>query len=219
MTRTVIVIAKAPIAGRVKTRLCPPCSPEQAAHLAEAALVDTLVAVRGVRGARRVLALDGEPGSWLPSGFEVVRQRGDGLGQRLAHAFEDVGSGGLLIGMDTPQVTTAALEGAFHALRRAGAVLGPSPDGGWWAIGLHEARPAAFTGVPMSTSITHRAQHFRLRALGLHVTSLPAVRDVDDFDDAIAVAESAPGTRFAGVVRSITGSLERTATPASRAGP
>jgi len=97
MTAALVVIAKAPLPGRSKTRLCPPCTPHEAAALAEAALRDTLAAVLAapVR-ARRVLVLDGEPGRWLPAGIEVIAQRGDGLGARLAAAFADVGGSAFL---------------------------------------------------------------------------------------------------------------------------
>ena len=84
------MIAKEPVAGRVKTRLCPPCTPEQAARLARAALEDTLAACdRAAGGARRVLVLDGRPGAWLPPGWDVLPQRGGDLAERLAAAFED----------------------------------------------------------------------------------------------------------------------------------
>src|SRR5690606_16843936 len=75
MSTTLLVIAKAPVPGRVKTRLTPPFSPVEAAALAEAALCDTLDVVCATPAARRVLALEGEPGPWLPPGMEVVRQR------------------------------------------------------------------------------------------------------------------------------------------------
>lgn len=206
---TLIVLAKAPVAGRVKTRLCPPCDPEQAAVLAEAALVDTLQAVAATQGTRRMLVLDGAPGPWLPPGFEVIPQRGDGLDERLAHAFEDVGTGGLLVGMDTPQLTPARLTTSLRALRTPGvdAVLGPSVDGGWWGIGLRAPDPAVFLGVPMSTSRTGAAQQARLRALGLRVAPLPCLRDVDHFDDALAVANAAPAGRFAATLRPMLASL------------
>ncbi len=97
-----LVIAKAPVAGRSKTRLSPPCSPEEAAWLAEAALACTLQAVALTPASRRVLVLDGEPGAWMPDGFQVLPQRGAGLDERLAAAFEDAGAPSLLIGMDTP---------------------------------------------------------------------------------------------------------------------
>jgi rSAM/selenodomain-associated transferase 1 len=206
---TVIVLAKSPVPGRVKTRLCPPCDPEEAARLAEAALVDTLTAVAATPCHRRVLALDGAPGPWLPAGFEVIPQRGDGLDERLAHAFTDVGSGGLLIGMDTPQLTPAPLTASLRALDapEVDAVLGASVDGGWWCIGLRAPDPAVFHGVPMSTPHTGVSQRARLRALGLRTRALPVMRDVDDFGDAAAVARAAPATRFATTLRPMLHSL------------
>ncbi|MGB7806486.1 MAG: DUF2064 domain-containing protein, partial [Actinomycetota bacterium] len=100
-----VIIAKAPIPGRSKTRLCPPCTPLEAARIAEAALVDTIAVAMATPGVRPILALDGEPGSWLPPALEVIPQRGDGLDERLASAFDDVGGPALLVGMDTPQLT------------------------------------------------------------------------------------------------------------------
>jgi uncharacterized protein len=194
---SLIVIAKAPRAGHSKTRLCPPCTPRQAAALARAALADTLQAARATPAARHVLVLDGEAGDWLPPGFELVQQSGHGLDERLAHAFADVGGPALLIGMDTPQVTPRDLAAALAQLAGADAVLGPAPDGGYWAIGLREPDPRAFLGVPMSTTRTCRAQRARLARLGLRVRELPALRDVDVIADAHAVAALAPGGRFA----------------------
>lgn len=202
---TVMVLAKAPVPGRVKTRLCPPCDAEQAARLAEAALVDTLRAVAATRCERRVLVLDGAPGPWLPLGFEVVPQRGDGLDERLAHAYTDVGAGGLLIGMDTPQVSPVRLTASLHALGAPGvdAVLGMAVDGGWWGVGLRAPDPAVFVGVPMSTPHTGAAQRRRMQQLRLRTGALPIMRDVDDFDDALAVARTAPCSRFAATLRPI----------------
>ncbi|NEA82606.1 glycosyltransferase, partial [Actinospica acidiphila] len=76
---TLLVIAKEPRPGRVKTRLTPPFTPEEAAALAEAALADTLDAVARTPARRRVLVLDGSPGPWLPAGVEVVPQCAGGL--------------------------------------------------------------------------------------------------------------------------------------------
>jgi uncharacterized protein len=208
---TVIVLAKAPVAGRVKTRLCPPCDPGDAARLAEAALVDTLRAVAATPCRRRVLVLDGASGPWLPAGFEVVPQRGNGLAERLANAFGDVGGGGLLIGMDTPQLTPAQLTASLRALAdgRVDAVLGPAVDGGWWGIGLRAPDPAVFLGVPMSTPSTGAAQRTRLGRLGLRTRALPALRDVDDFSDAITVAREAPHGSFATTLRTMLPRLKR----------
>jgi uncharacterized protein len=199
MSPALVVIAKSPRAGYSKTRLCPPCTPRQAARLARAALADTLDAVRATQASRHLLVLDGEPGDWLPDGFEVLPQRGGGLDERLANAFEDVSGPALLIGMDTPQVTPRDLGDALTRLAEPAidAVLGPAPDGGYWAIGLRQPDPDVFLGVPMSSARTCRAQRARLSQLRLRVGELPAVRDVDRIADAHAVAELAPTGRFA----------------------
>lgn len=199
MPAALVVMAKAPVAGQCKTRLCPPLEPAQAATLAEAALIDTLQAVAWTPAARRVLVLDGEPGPWLPEGFELLRQRGDGLAERLAYAVSDVGESLLMVGMDTPQLTRAQLAGGLERLDdpAVDAVLGPTPDGGYWTIGLSGAHPSVFDGVPMSTSQTAAAQRARLAELNLRAVSLETLRDVDTFDDAVAVAALAPWTRFA----------------------
>jgi uncharacterized protein len=203
MSAALIVIAKAPAAGRSKTRLSPPLSLERAAQLAEAALADTLAAAAVCPAERRVIALDGPPGAWLPPGFEVIPQRGAGLDERLACAFEDVGGRALLVGMDTPQVTPALLA---DGLRRLGqhpvdAVLGPALDGGYWAIGLERPARGLFAGIPMSSDRTFLAQLARLRAAGLRVRLLPPLRDVDLIDDARAVARIAPRSCFARELR------------------
>ena len=195
---SLLVIAKAPVPGRVKTRLSPPCTPEEAAELAVAALADTLAAAMRVRrAARRVIVLDGEPGPWIPAGFEVLPQRGDGLAERLAAAFANAGGPAFLVGMDTPQVTPALLDAGLAALDRADAVFGAALDGGYWGIGLRRPDPAVFRDVPMSAATTAAVQRARLAELGLRTAVLPPLRDVDTIDDARAVAAQAPGSRFA----------------------
>lgn len=200
--RTLIVVAKEPVAGRVKTRLCPPCTPEQAAALASAALEDTLEAVGGARADRRVLVLDGRAGPWVPDGVEVVAQREGTFAERLDGAWADVLDGGegptVQIGMDTPQVTPALLDGALDRLGTEPAVLGPALDGGWWALGLHRYVPGLFAGVPMSAADTADRQAERVAAsVGTRPGRLSLLRDVDEMTDARAVAAAAPGTRFA----------------------
>jgi len=203
----VVVLAKAPVAGRVKTRLCPPLSPADAARLARAALADTLDAAVASGARRCVLALDGRPGRWLPAGVDVVHQRSGGLGARLAGALEDAWSGDarpmVLVGMDTPQLTAAMLDEAARVLTdgRADTVLGPAEDGGFWAIGVRRPAPGLFAGVPMSTARTGDAQLARAAELGHRCERLAVLRDVDVFADALAVAAQAPSTRFAGEVR------------------
>jgi uncharacterized protein len=198
-----MVVAKAPVPGRVKTRLCPPLDPVQAAELAQAALADTLAAVAACGCERKLLALEGAAGPWLPEGFEVFPQTGSGLDERLAAAWLRAGGPGLQVGMDTPQVDAGLLDSGLARLLSPGitAVLGPAADGGWWAIGLRRADPHVFRGVPMSTATTGHRQLLRLRERGHRPSLLPTLRDVDDLSDAAAVAELAPESRFARAYR------------------
>lgn len=206
MTAQVLVLAKAPVPGLVKTRLCPPCTPGQAARIAAAALADTLDAATGT-AARTVLALDGRMAA--PAGVAVVPQRGGGLGSRIAAAFADATGGVrgplLQIGMDTPQVTADLLEECMSTLDSGlDAVLGPAVDGGWWALGLHEPACARLLAdVPMSTPDTGRLTLRALCGTGLRVGTLPMLRDVDSWADAVAVAELAPHGRFAAAVADV----------------
>jgi uncharacterized protein len=205
----VIVIAKEPVPGRVKTRLTPPFTPAQAAALAEAALADTLAAVAGTAVARRVLALDGAPGRWLPPGFDVVSQRGAGLDERIAWALADARASSpvpvVLIGMDTPQVTPGLLAAAAGPLASgaADATFGMAEDGGFWLLGLREIDPALVLGVPMSRPDTGARQLRRLVEAGLRVLPLPALTDVDTAEEAERVAAALPDSRFAACLRTL----------------
>ena len=207
-----LVIAKEPLPGLSKTRLSPPLTPDEAASLAEAALTDTLETVAQIDALRHILVLDGLPGDWLPSGFEVVPQSDGGLDSRLAGAFASVTGPALLVGMDTPQISVELLEAAIECLREdeSDAVLGLAEDGGWWAIGLNRPSPDVFLGVPMSTDETGAAQIARLEMLGLSWAELPTLRDIDLVEDARAVALENPGLRFSRRLKEI----EATWTPA-----
>ncbi|MDX6759514.1 DUF2064 domain-containing protein [Streptomyces sp. F8] len=193
---TLLVIAKAPVAGRVKTRLTTAFTPQQAADLALASLRDTLDAVLAAPARRRVLVLDGEPGPWIPDGIDVVPQAAGGLDDRLAAAFDVADGPALLIGMDTPQVTPGLLAAGLD-FAEADAWFGPAADGGFWALGLAVPRPALLLGVPMSVAHTGAVQRQRLTNAGLAVGDLPELCDVDTPADAARVAAAAPRTRFA----------------------
>jgi glycosyltransferase A (GT-A) superfamily protein (DUF2064 family) len=193
-----LVVAKAPVPGRVKTRLCPPCTPEQAARVAAAALSDTLDAVSGTPAVRRTLLLDGRHPA--PEGWHVVAQRGEGLAHRLANGYADTarpGVASLLVGMDTPQLTPALLTGLARLLDGADAVLGPAEDGGWWALALRDPGHAgALRDVPMSTPDTAQWTVDALRGRGLRVRYGAVLRDVDTAADALAVAAGCPAGAF-----------------------
>jgi uncharacterized protein len=220
----VIVIAKEPVPGRVKTRLTPPFSPRQAAGLAAAALADTLAAAAGAPAVRHVIALDGTPGRWLPPSAPVLAQRGGGLDERIAAALDDayreLAVPVVLIGMDTPQVTPDLLAAALRPLAdgTADAVFGPAADGGFWLLGLRRPDPSLILGLPMSTAATGVTQVARLAWAGLRIHWLPLLRDVDTAADAYAVAAQAPRTRFAAALAALPAPPPSTPPPPAPAG-
>ena len=215
-----LVLAKAPEPGLVKTRLCPPLTSAQAADLAAAALLDTLAAVRRVPGGRTVVALAGRPGRAARARelagalrhLPTLAQRGPDLGRRIAAAHRDTarllpGRSVLQLGMDTPQVEPDLLGEVVAPLRRGrlDAVLGLANDGGWWALGLRDPRwAAAVADVPTSRADTGERTLRALREAGLRVGLLPQLTDVDTIADAVAVAGMAPTTRFAGAVAGLS---------------
>lgn len=212
----ILVVAKSPVAGRVKTRLGTVIGPEAAADVAAAALLDTLDAAVATVGAERChLALDGdladavrgEEVTALLTGWTITTQRGADFAARLAAAHLDAGPGPVAqIGMDTPQVCAADLAQVFTDLVDRDAVLGPADDGGWWVLGRRD--PEVVQGlaqVAMSEPTTYADTWTALETAGRSVVTTGALRDVDTVDDAEAVALGAPHTRFAQAWRALAG--------------
>lgn len=208
---TLIVLAKAPVPGRVKTRLCPPFTPEEAAELAAAALYDSLAVAAATGADHRLLVLDGEPDlelrrACLDDGFVRRPQVPGTLDVRIAAAFAEAAwidpGPALLIGMDTPQASASVLDEALAAMAAgADAAFGPAEDGGFWALGLrepsHVRTDSLLLGVPMSRPDTGAIQLRRLDDAGLYAFHLPMLRDVDTADCAYAAAALRPDTAFA----------------------
>lgn len=209
----VLITAKSPVPGQVKTRLTPPLTPEQAADLAAAALLDTVdAAVEAVGGCRHqvMVSMAGSPRDARLATLEadlngclVVQQRGADFGTRLQNAHEDAarahpGRPVVQIGMDTPQVHADDLRAAAaHLLDGSDAVLGPAEDGGWWLLGLtHPDAAAVLPTVPMSTAQTGRLTHESLERLGLRIAKMDPVVDVDTYADAVRVAAMCTDSRF-----------------------
>lgn len=218
----VLLVAKTPIAGDVKTRLCPPATAEQAAEIAAASLLDTLATVRATPGARPVVALSGEVGeatradelSAALHGTPLIGQGEGGLATRVSRTLEQVtelypGLNVLLLGMDTPQVTPAMLTGAANALSAPDidGVLGPAVDGGWWLLGLRDPghRPTldAVRDTPMSTPETGEHTVHALAEAGITLTTVAEIPDVDTIADARVVAAEIPFSRFASAVAEV----------------
>ncbi|MEO8222437.1 MAG: DUF2064 domain-containing protein [Specibacter sp.] len=200
---TIAVIAKECLPGKVKTRLSPPLTLDQAAELAQVSLSQTLSTVRKVP-ANRLLVMDGTPKACDSAGFSVVRQSAGGLDERLAAICDGVDGPLLILGMDTPQFTPELLapmladwdtnHASFHSW------LGLAHDGGYWAIALHRPDGRLIRGVPMSTPRTGSEQLLRLRRAGHTVGELGSLTDVDTYPAALQVAEQCPGTPFAHAV-------------------
>jgi glycosyltransferase A (GT-A) superfamily protein (DUF2064 family) len=204
---TVAVVAKQCIPGKVKTRLCPPLTPQHAARVAAAALDDTLDAVRRAcaGGGEPLLYLDGDEAPASAAGFGVLPQCDGPFDVRLAHLFDVCEGPTVLVGMDTPHLDPDLLARLTTAWPDdVDAWFGAATDGGFWLLGLREPTGAYVRGVPMSLDTTGARVRRRLDAAGLVTRDVPPLVDVDTIDDALAVAALAPGTRFA---REVSGSL------------
>ena len=189
----VAIMAKAPRAGEVKTRLCPPLSHAEAAELYRCFLLDKVAQVRTLAGARAVLAFtpDGERSLFggLGPGFELIGQGDGDLGRRLLRSIGallgDGYAGALAIDSDTPSLPTGFLQQAVDLVATPGidVVLGPCDDGGYYLIGMRQVWPTLFEAMPWSTAHVLPETVRRAEAQGLRVASLPTWFDVDTPED------------------------------------
>jgi uncharacterized protein len=188
------VMAKAPVAGQVKTRLTPPLTPEQAAGLNACFLRDTVVSLTDAAAAttaRWVISYMpvGEEAAFegiLPPGALLLPQCGNGFGERLLRTAEDLFACGFssvcLIDSDSPTVPTSAFIRAAKELSTLGdrVVIGPSDDGGYYLLGLNRQHKHLFENIPWSTAAVAQQTRERAKHLGLPVISLPSWYDVDE---------------------------------------
>lgn len=188
----VAVIAKECVPGRVKTRLQPAFTAEEAALIASAALTDTLRIVSGLPASRRILYWEGGPTPEEAKGWDVQYQSIGPLDERIADLFDSVSEPLLLLGMDTPHLDPLSLAGMFQPWDDVDAWFGPANDGGFWALGLREPKGALVRGVRMSSALTGHQQRRRLDQAGLRVATLPTLTDIDTADDLTDAALSAP---------------------------
>jgi hypothetical protein len=188
------VMAKAPRAGKVKTRLQPPLSAEEAAALNVCFLRDTAESIAATTRETSAAGLIcytpvGDEAAFdgiLPPEFALIAQRGDGFGERLLCAAEDILSCGFgavcLIDSDSPTMPAESLRRAVEELARPGerVVLGPSEDGGYYLIGLKRAEALVFERITWSTASVCAETRERAREAGLELVELPVWYDVDD---------------------------------------
>ncbi|MBN9153364.1 MAG: DUF2064 domain-containing protein [Microbacterium sp.] len=203
----VLVMAKECVPGRVKTRLTPPFTPEEAAAVASACLADTMAFVARLPVDRRILVFEGAPPPGL-DGFEVVAQARGGLDERIAAALDGCREPALLLGMDTPHLDAADVAAPLAAWRAGDdavdAWFGPATDGGFWALALTRPSGELVRGVPMSRGDTGARQRDRLVQAGLRVRDLPRRTDVDDAASlAHALASAAEGSALGHLRRAV----------------
>lgn len=206
-----VVFARRPAPGQVKTRLCPPLTPEQAAALYACLLADVLEeSARAARvlGLAAVLAVDppeacAELAAEAPAGFRVVAQQGPDLGARMARVAREAAAAGapcaLLRGSDSPALATPILRAALHALADADVVSSPDRDGGYGLIALGArallrgfGSPALFDHA-MSTPSVLADTVAQAQRLGLRVAHVEPGFDVDRFDDLRLLAAARHG--------------------------
>lgn len=188
-----MIMAKAPYPGQVKTRLCPPLTPWQAAALSRAFLCDKIAQVRTLTSARPAIAYAPASGEGffadIAPDFTLIAQHGTDLGERLIYSLEyflHLGCTGVMaIDSDTPTLPTHCLQQAIQLLARpdVDVVLGPSDDGGYYLIGIRAMHRELFLDMPWSTSAVLAETIRRAEALGLRVARLPAWFDVDTPED------------------------------------
>ena len=187
----IVIFAKAPVPGRVKTRLIPALGPEGAAALARDMLLATWRAAESVTTADTELCLSPDPDhpDWeglLPPGASPTAQGEGDLGERLARAARRVASEGdrvIFVGTDCPALTASRLEGACRELERHDAVIHPAHDGGYVLLGLKRADDGLFRAIPWSTPSVARETIARIGALGWSLHVGETFRDVDEPDD------------------------------------
>ena len=189
----VAIMAKAPRPGQVKTRLCPPLLPAEAAALYRCFLLDKIAAVGALAETQPVIAYTPDDAraefTALAPGFALVAQHGPDLGARLQATLASLlaagHAGAIAVDSDTPTLPGAFLQQAVDRLTRPGpdVVLGPTEDGGYYLIGVRVAHRELFEGVPWSTPDVLDVTLRRAAAAGLHAACLPPWFDVDTAGD------------------------------------
>ena len=189
-----IVFAKHPAPGRVKTRLTPPLTPEEAAELYRCMLLDTLAKVRSFPDVRGYLFYQDEPAALpyfqgIAPDFVLMPQEGCDLGGRMAGAFREVLSRGfrrvVIVGTDAPDLPVDYLHQAFRALvdDSVDVVFGPSADGGYYLLALKAVPDCLFEGIAWSTGTVLAESLARAEEAGVRVHLLPGWHDVDTCED------------------------------------
>ncbi|SNC64584.1 hypothetical protein SAMN06265337_1109 [Hymenobacter gelipurpurascens] len=192
-----LVFARYPELGKVKTRLAAGIGPEQALQVYRELLAHTQAVAAPLAVRKWLWLAEAGPAAdrsdtW--AGYQPLPQPAGDLGHRMqtafAHSFAKGAAAAVIIGTDCPGLTTAHLEQAYTALHTHDVVLGPATDGGYYLLGMKVVWPTLFENKPWSTSAVLSETLAAAKLVGLQVHLLPELRDVDTAEDLWAWQES-----------------------------
>ena len=192
--KLLVVVAKEPVPGKVKTRFIPQLSPADAAGLYRCSLRDRITEISALNGVDRAIAYTPEDArdtftELSLDGFELFAQRGKGLGERLNNIFQDNLARGYqavsIVDSDSPDLPKSIINESFGLLlsKQAEVVLGPCHDGGYYLVGLRKPYPELFRNIPWSTKNVLSTTLEKARKMGLNVRLLSRWNDLDTFED------------------------------------
>ena len=195
--KLLVVVAKEPVPGKVKTRFYPELSPIDAAGLYRCFLLDRIAEVSALTGMDIAIAYTPEEArgtfaEFALDGFELFAQRGKHLGERLHNIFSDKFDLGYsavsIVDSDSPDLPKAVMESSFQLLLtgQAEVVFGPCHDGGYYLVGMRKPHPELFRNIPWSTDNVLSTSLEKARKLGIHVKLLTLWSDLDTFEDLLA---------------------------------
>lgn len=190
--KRLLVFAKAPVPGEVKTRLQPAYSPQQSVELHSELVHGCLQVAATVNGCITELWVGSEHDWWSELSrryqLDIFQQRGEGLGGRMLQAFQQtltVADKALLIGTDCPFITRDYLLDAFDKLDECDVVIGPAEDGGYVLLGLIAEKPELFSGISWGSDLVLVETIEKIKTLNLSYMLLPILRDIDRPEDVV----------------------------------
>lgn len=196
-----LLFAKAPVPGKVKTRLKPQCTDQQAAELAKILLAEAVRNATAHWPGEVVLAVwpdQDHPFIQLLSakfGVKLVTQTAGDLGEKMHAACEQAGYPAAVMGCDAPHVSKATLNDAYHQLEQGHDVLGAATDGGYYLIGMARSCEDIFTGITWGEDKVFSDTQKKASANGIKFHALPELNDVDTWQDVLELAELLPAIK------------------------
>ena len=192
MSTSLIIFAKSPIPGKVKTRLTPCITPTEAAELYKAFIIDIIGNTHKLKCERVTIAYtpSNEEATFYSicgQSVDYLPQKGHDLGERMKNAFKHSFDNGskrtVIIGTDSPTLPSSYIQKAFDALKEVSVTIGPTLDGGYYLIGLSEQNDAIFDGIDWSTSKVFGQTLTRIQVVNKQLYVLPPWYDVDTPDN------------------------------------